>query len=45
MMEKELSNTREPIKARAVIYKAVFYMVLLYANESWVVMDLLIKVL
>ena len=45
MMTKMLGKTGTPIKARAMMYKAVVYAVLLYGIKTLVVMDAMMSVL
>ena len=45
MVEKFLGKTGKPIKARAMMYKAVVQLVLLYGRKIWVVMDAMMTVL
>ena len=45
MVKKVLGKTGAPIKARDMMYKAVVHAVLLYGNESWVVMDAMMTVI
>ena len=45
MLAKVLGKTGAPIKARAMVYKVVVQVVLLYGSEIWVVTDAIMKVL
>ena len=45
VVEKVLGKMGEPIKLRAIMYKALFQEMLLYGSESWVVTDAMMTVL
>ena len=45
MVAKVLGKTGAPIKARDIMYKAVFQTVLLYGSESWLVTDAMLTML
>ena len=45
MISRVLENTRAPVWARGMMYRAVSQLVLLYGSESWVVMGATLKVL
>ena len=45
MVVKVLVKTGAVVRARVMMYRAVFQMVLIYGSESWVVTDVMLKVL
>ena len=45
MVERVLERTGATVRAQGVIYKAVAHSVILYGDESWVVMGEMLKIL
>ena len=44
-MKKVVPKTRETVRARFMLYKAVLQYVLLYGSDSWVIMGDVLKFL
>ena len=44
MVAKVLTKTGATVQARAMIYKVVVQIVILYGSNSWVVMEVILKV-